>query len=74
MQWSKNSRRRIMHEFHRAPIRGEGQPVEIFGKPTSPPEVETTYVERRIPVHLEKAAHRLIDSWLVSHGYDPREI
>ena len=37
-------------------------------------ECETTYVERRVPIELEDEAHKLIDTWLVSKGYDPEEI
>jgi hypothetical protein len=55
-------------------VRREGQPVEGFGKPPAPPEVETTYVERRVPVHLEKAAHELISSWLISQGYNLEDL
>jgi hypothetical protein len=36
--------------------------------------VETTYVERRVPEHLEDEAHDLIDNWLRSKGYDPEAI
>lgn len=37
-------------------------------------EPETTYVERRVPVELEDEAHELIDNWLKTKGFDPREI
>jgi len=37
-------------------------------------EVETTYVERRVPIELEEEAHTLIDNWLKSKGFDPEEI
>ena len=37
-------------------------------------ECETTYVERRVPEQLEAEAQALIDAWLVSKGYDPKEI
>jgi hypothetical protein len=48
-----------------------GQPVRYV--PTKP-EVETTYVERRVPEHLEDKMHELIDKFLRDHGYDPEEI
>ena len=35
---------------------------------------DTTYVERRVPVELEDEAHELLDNWLKSKGFDPREI
>jgi len=65
--------------FGDAPIKGEGQSLnntygfaEDYVPP--PPKHETTYVERRIPEHLEDEAHTLIDNWLISKGYDPEEI
>ena len=36
--------------------------------------IEYTYVERRVPEELEDEAHKLIDNWLKSKGYDPEEI
>ena len=67
--------------YQKAPIKGEGQPVTLgVGAMTAVvPNNETvgvltTYVERRIPVHLEDAAHDLIDKFLKERGYDPEEI
>ena len=37
-------------------------------------EIETTYVERRIPVNLENKAHALLDALLIENGYNPEEI
>ena len=62
-----------MNEFELAPVKGEGQPVFDFTPPQTT-EVETTYVERRVPVFLEEAAHKLIDKFLADHGYDPEVI
>jgi hypothetical protein len=54
--------------FHDAPAKGEGQPIfEYEIDPTL--QVETTYVERCVPVFLEDAAHKLIDKFLADHGY-----
>ena len=61
--------------FGEAQPKGEGQPVNYgVGELPQKPEVETTYVERRVPDHLEDEAHELIDNWLKSKGYDPEEI
>jgi len=70
-----------MNEFEQAPVKGEGQPVS-FGidamsavlPNTGKVGVLTVYVERRVPVFLEEAAHALIDNFLADHGYDPEEI
>jgi len=64
-----------MNKFGDAPIKGEGMEVDYGDgiKPTKP-KVETTYVERRIPEHLEFKARRLLDTFLVEHGYNPREL
>ena len=35
---------------------------------------DTTYVERRVPIGLEDEAHKLLDNWLKSKGFDPEEI
>ena len=61
--------------YQKAPIKGEGQPV--FSEKELAPykgQIETTYVERRVPVHLEGRVHRLIDKFLKERGYDPEEI
>ena len=68
-----------LRHFTDAVVKGEGQSVNaIYGiaedyTPTKP-IVETTYVERRVPVFLEDAAHKLTDQFLCDHGYDPEEI
>jgi hypothetical protein len=36
--------------------------------------IDYTYVERRVPEHLEDEAHELIDNWLKSKGYDSEAI
>lgn len=38
------------------------------------PETVTTYIERKIPIHLENKAHDLIDGLLKSEGYNLRLI
>jgi hypothetical protein len=66
-----------MNNFGKASIKGEGMAVD-YGQPAGyvppKPKIETTYVERRIPEHLEFKAHRLLDAFLVEHGYNPEEI
>lgn len=61
--------------FGLAPIKGEGQSLNtVYGFAEDyvppPPKYETTYVERRVPVELENEAHKLLDTWLKSKGYD----
>mgnify|MGYP003341931285 CR=1 FL=1 len=66
-----------MSNFGKAPIKCEGMMVdydESVGYVPTKPKVETTYVERRVPEHLEDKAHKLIDKFLRKHGYDPEEI
>ena len=60
-------------EFGKAPVKGEGMMVS-FDDEGSLSDIETTYVERRVPNHLEDEAHELIDNWLKSKGYDPEEL
>ena len=62
-----------MNKFSAPPVKREGEPVYPEYK-NEPPKVQTTYVERRVPVHLEEEVERLIDAFLASHGYDPEEI
>jgi hypothetical protein len=66
-----------MSNFGNTPIKGEGMAVD-YGQPAgyvpTKPKVETTYVERRVPKHLEDKMHELIDKFLRDHGYDPEEI
>ena len=63
------------YNFGEAPIKAEGASVytdeelEPYKK-----QVETVYVERRVPKNLEKKTHKLIDKFLKSKGYDPEEI
>ena len=61
--------------FGSAPIKAEGAAV-YTDKELAPYEdqVETVYVERRVPPHLEKEVHAAIDRFLVRKGYDPEEI
>ena len=64
-----------MSPKYAAPIKGEGMLVDYCEgiKPTKR-QVETTYVERRVPVFLEDAAHKMFDKFLADHGYDSEEI
>ena len=62
-----------MTRFGDAPLKAEGQPVDYgYGgtvvKPTKP-KVATTYVERRVPVKLEKKYDKLIEQFN-QKGYD----
>ena len=59
-----------MNEFELAPVKGEGQPVFDFTPPPTT-EVDTTYVERRVPRHLTHLVDALIDQFLRERGYDP---
>ena len=71
-----------MSDFGKATPKGEGQAVKFdmadinVTFPVRPEfqNPETTYVERRVPVELENEAHELLDNWLKSKGFDPREI
>ena len=58
--------------FGSAPIKAEGTAV-YTDEELAPykDQVETVYVERRVPKHLEKEAHAAIDRFLVRKGYDP---
>ena len=66
-----------MSEFGRALPKGEGQQVwfdETMKTNFKSSEVETIYVERRVPEHLEEEAHIMFDAWLKSKGYDAEEL
>jgi len=64
-----------MSKFADAPIKGGDMQVDYgHGYIPKPPEIETTYVERRVPVELEDEAHKLIDDWLKLKGFDPEVI
>jgi len=74
-----------MSKFGDAPIKGEGAAVQfdmgdlnvsfpVRYEHLYENEIETNYVERRIPVGLEEEANTLIDNWLKSKGFDPEEI
>ena len=71
-----------MSDFGKATPKGEGQAVKFdmadmnVNFPVKPEfqNPDTTYVERRVPVKLEDEAHELLDNWLKSKGFDPREI
>ena len=69
-------KQQMNRDFTSAPVKGEGMLVDFDGTGVAPakPKVETTYVERRIPEHLEFKAHRLLDTLLVEHGYNPKEL
>jgi len=64
------------------PIKGEGDQVHWMSidgpldgaEAYSKPEVPYTYVERRIPLHLEDACEAAIDQFLIDNGYDPKEM
>ena len=60
--------------FGDAPRKMEGQPVWPTDDDEEYDGIETTYVERRVPVELEDEAHALIDNWLKEKGFDPEEI
>ena len=59
--------------FGNAVAKPEGAPVEGWGE-CEPQGVETTYVERRVPLHLEDDVHDLIDNFLQSKGYEPEDL
>lgn len=66
-----------MNNFGKAIPKGEGQEVWFDNEMKTTfksNEVETTYVERRVPEHLEDEAHAVIDAWLKSKGYDAEEL
>lgn len=62
--------------FNDAPIKAEGQMVDFDGTgiPPKPPEVDITWIERRVPNHLFNKLDLLIDKFLDDHGYNPEEI
>ena len=63
------------HRFGAAPLKAEG--AAVYTDEELAPykgQVETVYVERRVPAQLENQAHKLIDSMLRVNGYDPEEI
>ena len=68
-------KKEFQFRFGSAPIKAEGAAV-YTDKELAPykDQVETVYVERRVPTHLEKEAHAAIDRFLVRKGYDPEEI
>lgn len=51
----------------------DGATIADWQWPTSG-DVPTTYVERRVPLHLEAAAHEILDKFLVAAGYDLEQI
>jgi hypothetical protein len=71
-----------MSDFGKATPKCEGQAVNFdvadmnVNFPVKPEfqNPDTTYVERRVPVGLEDEAHKLLDNWLKSKGFDPEEI
>ena len=58
--------------FQDAPMKREGEPV--FDHKPPKPEVDTTYVERRVPRHLTHHVDELISRFLREQGYNPEEI
>ena len=56
-----------------AHVKAEGQSIEQWGE-SNPEEIETTYVERVVPIELEDECHELIDNWLKSKGFNPEEL
>ena len=61
--------------FGLPPIKAEGTKIEFDGPGVDDPNaVKTTYVERRIPIELERKAHHLIDKFLQDNGFDPEEL
>lgn len=67
--------------FPDAPMKREGEPVS-FGLNAMSAVIPnnqkvgvlTTYIERRVPVFLEEAAHKMFDKFLDDHGYDPEAL
>ena len=58
--------------LHEVPAKCEGQMITQYAP--SEEKVKTTYVERRVPEHLENLVHKLIDKFLRERGYNPKEI
>jgi len=69
----------IDSDFGLAEIKQEGKTgpfdgsLKKMGK-FEEPSVPTTYVERQVPVLLEEDAHKLIDDFLKSNGYNPNDL
>ena len=62
-------------DWLRPRAKAEGEPLYTEEElSTRKGQVETVYVERRVPAQLENQAHKLIDSMLRVNGYDPEEI
>jgi hypothetical protein len=59
-------------KFHEAVAKCEGQEIAEYEPQTT--EVDTTYVERRVPRHLTHLVDNLIDKFLRERGYNPEEI
>ena len=59
-------------KFHEAPAKCEGKEITEYEPQTT--EVDTTYVERRVPRHLTHLVDNLIDKFLRERGYDPEKI
>ena len=61
--------------FGSAPIKAEGAAV-YTDEELAPykEQIETVYVERRVPMHLEREAHAAIDRFLARKGYDPETL
>lgn len=51
----------------------EGSPVDGY-EFLENEGIETTYVERRVPIELEDKVHELIDQYLIKNGFDPENL
>jgi len=58
-----------MGDFGSAPVKQEGFLFQYDKWPFPWPKTPWTYVERRVPRHLEQAAHDLIDNLLAENNY-----
>ena len=60
-----------MSNLDKAPIKGEGTKVDYgHGEGYVPPEetMPTTWIEFRVPVHLEAECLKMIDRWFKRKG------
>jgi len=67
-----------MSDFGKAPIKGEGSMIDYGGTGIPPKEkIPTTWIEFRVPVHLEDECWEMIKQWLKDkgdkHDYDAYE-
>ena len=59
-------------KFHEAPAKCEGKEITEYEPQET--DVDTTYVERRVPRHLTHHVDQLISRFLREQGYNPEEI